>query len=494
MYQKVIIYFGITIILLITLGITSIVKMIELAELSQKLYDHPYTVTNATKNIEINLVSMQRCMQDILLSHNQEELDFAIEEINKKEIRVYKEFKVVFDRYLGDKNDIKNSYQAFIKWKPIRDRIIQLIKIHKIDEAIELTKNINSKYIINLNLQVDKLINYAQGKAIFFNKNAKKTQSLSIALIIIILTIIVIITILLLISLIKQLSKKDKEIVKHFKLIDQNIMSASLDKNFNVYKVSTAFSKYLGFTKQEFILNSEKLLQRTEDNNSIIKFIECGDDWISEVKVLDKSNNIRWLNSVIYPILNEDYQITSYENIFHDISDKKKIEEISNLDGLTNIYNRRYFDKVFSKEIESAKKSNKLLVFGMIDIDYFKLYNDTYGHQEGDTALKSVALLLQKLMIDVYGYGFRLGGEEFGVLFQPNSSDMALNISNQIRESVEMLKIPHRDNNISNYLTISMGVYIIKPNKNLSADKIYRLTDELLYIAKESGRNRVYMQ
>jgi len=491
MYKKVIVYFSVTIILLITLGVTSIIKMIALADLSQKLYDHPYTVTNATKNIEINLISMQRCMQDILLSNNKNELNFAIKEINRKEDIVYKEFKVVFDRYLGDKNDIKNSYQAFTKWKPIRDRVIELIKNNKKDEAIKLTKNIGIKYIVNLNLQVDKLINYAQGKAIFFNKNAIKTQNLSIALVIIILTIIVIITILLLISLIKQLSKKDKEIVKHFKLIDQNIMSASLDKNFNVCKVSTAFSKYLGFTEEEFISNADKLIKRTDDNETIIKFIECGEDWNSEVKIIDKYNNIRWLSSTIYPVLNEDYKIVYYQNIFHDISDKKRIEEISHLDGLTNIYNRRYFDIFFPQEIESAKKSSRLLAFGMIDIDYFKLYNDTYGHQDGDKALKSVASLLKDILLKNYGYSFRLGGEEFGILFKVDNDKKAFDIANKIKENIEMLKIPHIKNRVSDYITISMGLYIINPNQILSVDYIYKLTDKLLYMAKESGRNRV---
>ena len=493
MYKKVIAYFSIIIILLITLGVTSIIKMIDLADLSQQLYEHPYTVTNATNEIKINLISMQRCMQDIVLSTNKNELDFAIDNIDRRETIVYENFEIICNRYLGDKDDIKKSYRVFIEWKPIRDRVINLITQGRRDEAIDLTKNIGTKYIKNLNLQVDKLILYAQGKAIFFNKNAKKTQNLSIAFIITILLVIVLISILILISLIKQLSKKDKEIEKHFNLIDQNIMSASLDINLNIYKVSTAFTKYLGFTADEFLSKSDKLMQRRVDNIKIIKFIECGEDWVSEVKIIDKSDNVRWLNSIIYPVLDEDYKILYYENIFHDISDKKRLEEISNLDGLTNIYNRRYFDSFFPKMIDSIENSNILLAFGMIDIDYFKLYNDTYGHQDGDEALKNVAGLIKKLMVDIDGDCFRLGGEEFGILYKVDNKSKALDIAIGIKNSVEMLKIPHQENSISKYLTISMGLYIIEKNQNLSIDDIYKSTDELLYKAKERGRNRVEM-
>ena len=167
------------------------------------------------------------------------------------------------------------------------------------------------------------------------------------------------------------------------------------------------------------------------------------------------------------------------------------MELISITDGLTNIYNRRHFNELFPKVINSAKRENELVSFLIMDIDHFKQYNDTYGHQMGDEVLIKVSNSIKNSLKRSDDYCFRLGGEEFGVIFKIESKDKAIEFSNTIRENIENLKIEHTGNSASNYVTASFGL-ICKNAKEIENDNIaYKDADDLLYNAKESGRNKV---
>ncbi len=494
MYKKVIIAFSLTIILLIALGVTAIHQMAKLADLSQKLYEHPYTVSIATKTVKLNLISMQRYMKDVVLSNNKEELLTAIYKVHQSEMIIYKEFDIIFNRYLGDKQDIQKSFDAFVQWKPIRDEVISLIRENKKSEAAEITKVKGAHYVEDLNMQVEKLVAYANNKAILFNQNAKYTKKSSIALIIVLLIGIVSITIFILIVLMKNISKTDKEIKKHFHIIDQNIMSASLDTEFNILEASNALAKHLGLKKNELLRKSNNFLYSDCDKTQremIMKIVQSGEHWDGEIKKLDFNNKVKWLESNIQPIFNDDYKIVGYTNIFYDISSKKILEDISNLDGLTNLYNRRFFDNTFVNQIKISKRNKTLLAFVMIDIDYFKQYNDTYGHQAGDTTLKEIALVIKKALNRPNDYTFRLGGEEFGMLYSIKNPEEAFSIADNTRKSIESLKIEHSGNPASQFVTISIGVYIMQADKDYDAQEVYKATDELLYKAKQNGRNQV---
>ena len=126
-----------------------------------------------------------------------------------------------------------------------------------------------------------------------------------------------------------------------------------------------------------------------------------------------------------------------------------------------------------------------------MDIDYFKQFNDTYGHQIGDNVLKKVSQSLTESLNRADDYCFRLGGEEFGVIFKVDDKQKALFFANAIRTNIENLKIIHSSNKVSNYLTASLGVICKNANKIKNADVIYKEADDLLYQAKNAGRNKV---
>lgn len=168
----------------------------------------------------------------------------------------------------------------------------------------------------------------------------------------------------------------------------------------------------------------------------------------------------------------------------------KKLESASYTDSLTGLYNRRYFNLIYERELKRAKRTNSLITFMMMDIDYFKQYNDAYGHLEGDMALKSVAKILKDLLKRPGDFVFRLGGEEFGVLVvdtcEINSAKLAQDICDHVRES----EIKHKASGVSEFLTISIGVACCVADDMLGEETLMTKADEMLYIAKERGRDR----
>lgn len=170
---------------------------------------------------------------------------------------------------------------------------------------------------------------------------------------------------------------------------------------------------------------------------------------------------------------------------------KNSLNELTKIDSLTKLYNRRYFDEVFLMQKKLAKRNGVLFVFAIVDIDFFKLYNDTYGHQAGDRVLVTVANAFKKHMKRVDDYVFRLGGEEFGIVFHAQTQEDALHIMEALRIYIENLGIEHVKNTISPCVTVSIGMQIVQPNKEVTQDEVFKLADNALYEAKLEGRNRV---
>lgn len=166
------------------------------------------------------------------------------------------------------------------------------------------------------------------------------------------------------------------------------------------------------------------------------------------------------------------------------------IEEISITDELTGLYNRRYFNKLFLDEVEKAAKDKNYLTYLMLDIDYFKKFNDTYGHYEGDSVLRQVGSLLQQLAERADGFAFRLGGEEFGIVVPGFTPWQSREYAENIRRSIADLRIEHSLSPEHGIITVSIGVAAVRVD-NLREEDIYKLGDDALYQSKAEGRNCV---
>jgi diguanylate cyclase (GGDEF)-like protein len=127
----------------------------------------------------------------------------------------------------------------------------------------------------------------------------------------------------------------------------------------------------------------------------------------------------------------------------------------------------------------------------MMDIDHFKQYNDNYGHQMGDNVLKKLSEKIKNILKRSEDYCFRVGGEEFAIIFKIEEIEHAFLFANTIRKKIENLKIKHEYSTTSNFITVSMGLTSINALDIISPEELYKDTDVLLYKAKESGRNKV---
>jgi diguanylate cyclase (GGDEF)-like protein/PAS domain S-box-containing protein len=291
--------------------------------------------------------------------------------------------------------------------------------------------------------------------------------------------------------------KREREIKRYVSLVNDYIITSHTDLKGKITYASNAFVTISGYSKEELIGNDHKIVRHPDMSSEFFEklwsTIESDNIWRGEIKNRDKNGGSYWVDSVIAPKYDDQGIKVGYTAIRQDITDKKRVEELAITDGLTGIYNRRFFNQVIQEEIEEAKRRQKRLLFIIMDIDHFKLYNDTYGHHKGDEVIKAVATVIKNQLLNQGEYSFRLGGEEFAVLSRCENIEGAMEIAESIRRNIEELKILHEKNSASDYVTVSVGV-VCKDMLNIqSNDAIYIEADELLYKAKESGRNRVVL-
>jgi diguanylate cyclase (GGDEF)-like protein/PAS domain S-box-containing protein len=286
-----------------------------------------------------------------------------------------------------------------------------------------------------------------------------------------------------------------KEMSSYVELIDQNVITSTTDLAGKIVSASSAFAAISGYSHEELIGQNHRMVRHPDISASLYedmwRTLSNDGVWQGEIKNKKKDGSYYWVEITVHPIFDDEGIKIGYTAIRHDITDKKRLEEISITDSLTGIYNRRYFDQIFPKFVNTAKRNNDTVCFYMIDVDYFKPYNDHYGHQAGDTVLIKIAQAIQKTLKRSNDYCFRIGGEEFALLVRVTDSDGICDFGEQLRTRVEELKIPHDYNLTSRFVTISIGQYCDKGININSQNTLYKYADDLLYKAKESGRNQV---
>lgn len=167
------------------------------------------------------------------------------------------------------------------------------------------------------------------------------------------------------------------------------------------------------------------------------------------------------------------------------------LERISLIDGLTGIANRRQFDQTLEKEWRRALRHGDSLSLALIDIDFFKKYNDYYGHLAGDECLQKVGSVLKESVKRAGDLGARYGGEEFVVLLPATAKDGAITVAERICTNMAELRIPHEMSEVAKHVTVSIGVATMRTESDKASADLIRRADAALYQAKHAGRNRV---
>lgn len=166
------------------------------------------------------------------------------------------------------------------------------------------------------------------------------------------------------------------------------------------------------------------------------------------------------------------------------------LEQFSRLDSLTEIPNRREFGRVLEGEWLRAKRAHKPISLILIDVDYFKKYNDHYGHSEGDQCLKQVAQVIENNIRRSHDTVARYGGEEFVVILPETDKEGAIQVAEQVKQGIANANIQHEHSKVSDYITISQGISTIVPTIPLTPRNLIDTADVALYAAKNAGRNR----
>jgi len=290
--------------------------------------------------------------------------------------------------------------------------------------------------------------------------------------------------------------KQLNEINSFNKIFDENIISSSTNEKGVIKSVSKAFCEISGYTKEELIGKHHNIVRHPDMPKSIYEelwsTIQSGKCWKGEIKNLRKDGSYYWVNAIIEPEFDRNGEIVGYYAVRQDITDKKRIYELSITDGLTSLYNRRYFNEVAKDALEKHVRTSNIFAFALLDIDNFKKYNDTYGHQEGDSVLINVSNSLKDSFQRSDDLVFRLGGEEFGILMKTKTVEDAILMTENARQNIQALAIKH-EKNPPQCVTASFGLVIISSfeDNDYTIDSIYKRADDCLYEAKESGRNTV---
>ncbi|WP_236686311.1 sensor domain-containing diguanylate cyclase [Paramagnetospirillum magnetotacticum] len=195
------------------------------------------------------------------------------------------------------------------------------------------------------------------------------------------------------------------------------------------------------------------------------------------------------------PIFDEDGALMAVVETLRDQTEQKlaqmALQSLAVKDGLTGLANRRSFDEKLEAEWLHNQREGTSMAVLLMDVDHFKLYNDTYGHQMGDTCLKSVAAAIDKQVFRPSDLAARYGGEEFAVIMPNTDLDGARHVADRLIEAVRELRLPHSASQTEDCVTISLGAAAFIPSDQRGSGDLVAAADAALYRAKHQGRNRV---
>jgi diguanylate cyclase (GGDEF)-like protein/PAS domain S-box-containing protein len=284
--------------------------------------------------------------------------------------------------------------------------------------------------------------------------------------------------------------------------------------------VNPGFERMTGYTAGEVIGKNCRFLQGDDRDQGALeelrRTLQNDGQCCVTLRNYRKDGTLFWNEISISPIFDPEGRPIYFIGIQTDVTERKRAEEelqrsraavgqmnrelhrlndhlhrLANLDGLTGVANRRCFDERLELEWQMSYREKKPLSLIACDIDYFKRYNDTYSHLEGDDCLRAVASTLARRVHRPSDLVARCGGEEFSVLLPNTPIEGALVVAETIRAAVAELQIPHAASDVTDTVTMSLGVATVIPTPGTTSKDLRARADNALYEAKARGRNRV---
>ncbi len=272
-----------------------------------------------------------------------------------------------------------------------------------------------------------------------------------------------------------------------------------IDPDLQIETVNPAFEKITGYPPDEAAGRSPKLLFSGKHDDTFFdimhKYVDTEGNWRGEIWNRRRNGELYPQRTSISALRDADGSILHYAALFSDDTAQNQLEaklrELSSVDGLTGIANRRSFDELLGREWARALREGGALALVMADIDFFKAYNDHYGHLAGDRCLQQVAGAFSNAACRGSDRACRYGGEEFAVILPGADAAAADSMGEKLRAAVESLAIPHERSTASKVVTVSVGVAVIMPMSPTGEAALIEAADHAMYQAKHGGRNRV---
>ncbi|MBL8283504.1 MAG: sensor domain-containing diguanylate cyclase [Acinetobacter johnsonii] len=274
--------------------------------------------------------------------------------------------------------------------------------------------------------------------------------------------------------------------------------------------IGPQIEKVLGW-KQDSWRTVEDWAMRMHENDRawVVDFCVAqsisGVDHEADYRALTINGEYIWIRDVVHVVRKPDGEVDSLVGFMFDISERKKqeqeletlkkqLEEYSYQDGLTGIANRRFFEDSYQREWLNAQREQQPLTLILLDIDYFKQYNDHNGHLLGDACLKQIAQILKKSVSRPRDLVARFGGEEFILILPDTTQASAIEVVERILQSIRTADICHSTSPLDQRLSVSLGVKTIIPTQKNDKMAFLKEVDQNLYLAKERGRNGYVIQ
>ena len=274
--------------------------------------------------------------------------------------------------------------------------------------------------------------------------------------------------------------------------------------------IGPQIEKVLGW-KQDSWRTVEDWAMRMHENDRawVVDFCVAqsisGVDHEADYRALTINGEYIWIRDVVHVVRKPNGEVDGLVGFMFDISERKKqeqeletlkkqLEEYSYKDGLTGIANRRFFEDSYQREWLNAQREQQPLTIMLLDIDYFKQYNDYNGHILGDACLKQIAQILKKSLSRPRDLVARFGGEEFVLILPDTSQASAIEVVERILQSIRTADICHSSSPLDQRLSVSLGVKTIIPTQKNDKMAFLKEVDQNLYLAKEQGRNGYVIQ
>jgi diguanylate cyclase (GGDEF)-like protein/PAS domain S-box-containing protein len=273
--------------------------------------------------------------------------------------------------------------------------------------------------------------------------------------------------------------------------MDQGLLI--VERSGRVQYANPACDRYLGYAAEELVGRSlADLVAQLDSYPDGCSAMEAIGDGTREVLIRHRDGGLRSMDLTMTPMHAADGLFVA---LLHDITHHKQssdaLQRAAMLDPLTKIANRRHFDAFLEKEWQRAIRNAQPLSLVVLDVDHFKLYNDTLGHVAGDVCLQKVAQALEAHALRPTDLAARYGGEEFVLLFAETPHEAAARLAEAIRTTVEALQLPNPRSPTSPWITVSVGVATIVPTQLDQIEQLFVCADRAMYAAKGAGRNRV---